>query len=97
MKIDFNRELVNFDGVTLNDTITGKPITLLIVSTNALLADRRIAGNKKLEDARLAERIYKKKVLDLTVREIADLCDSIKETSPPLLVLRACEMLDGGE
>ena len=76
--IAFETVLQNLDGSDMleldkDGKLTGKPVTLLIIATNSLLAqfqdEQNISGDEKYNRFKLAEKIHSKNV-PLTPEEI---------------------------
>lgn len=100
LAIDFSKPIIGLDGKAVVDEKTKQPITLGVVSTQALVSsypDEKIDGVEKLKRGQLALKILDSKGdVTLTAEEVALLKNVIAKGFGPLVVSRAWPMLDGG-
>ncbi|KAF0102246.1 MAG: hypothetical protein FD144_2681 [Rhodospirillaceae bacterium] len=95
--IDFKKVLTDLTGAALKFDENGKDITLGSVCETALLAafvdERDLSGEEKTRRALIAMRVHAGEA-DLTVDEISLTKRLVGKLYPPLVVLRAWEILD---
>lgn len=107
MPIDFNGQLVNFDGNVMLGRVEGseevQPVLLGSICINALHAnldeERNLSGERKLERGLLARAIFRamkdEKPMNTKPEQIVLLKSLIGKTYPsPVIVTGAWELLD---
>lgn len=99
MKLDFNQSLKSLDGKALKfDQVT--EFTLKLACVEALMrehANEQISGKEKFERAILAEKIHKAKgFCEVTSEEITQIKELVGRAWPPVVVLPAYKLLEGG-
>ena len=96
MKIDFNTKIKNLDGTAIKNK--KKDLTARYFATEALLAladtEKNLSGEEKFKRGQLAEKIYMKDVVDLTVEEISLVKKMVGKVFNSLVVLRMYKILE---
>jgi hypothetical protein len=100
MRVDFNRVLLGFDGMALQDS--GKDINLRTLCCNALMIvtneETTLPGEEKFKRFELASIIHSSKEnCDLKVEDIALLKTMVGKYYGPAVVGPAWKLLEGGE
>ncbi len=96
MIIDFSTALIGLDGKQLNDA--GKDLKLSDVCCTALLAtyasEQNLDGNIKLKRWKIAEKIFGKNEVDISVEEINTIKELIEKAYGPGVIGPVLKLLD---
>lgn len=99
VEINFSTVLVDTENQPLKDG-DGKPLTLGRAAMLALMSpypdDSNASADEKLKRGELALRVYQAIKLNLTVEEAAMVKKYIGKLYPPLVIVRALPLLEGG-
>jgi DUF1365 family protein len=99
MKVNFDKVLVNIDGVELL-AADDKPATLRGVVVDALLAvfqdEQHLSGEEKLKRYLLAEKVFKG-ASDVGIEDVTLIKKLIGKAFNPLIVGQTWQILEGNE
>ena len=96
VKVDVTQVLTRFDGEAIQ--VEGKPMTVRLVLTNAMLnTDRKeqLSGTEQWERYAMAKRINERDVIEFTAQEAADLQERVAKFYAPLVTGQVWEIIEG--
>lgn len=102
MKIDFSSVLKGLDGKELKGDLKGeKSLTLGSVCVESLMAsfpdEERLSGNDKVKRFKLAQKIYNRTPVDITVEDASLIKELIGKAYGPLIVGQVWDLLENNK